>query len=152
MTSETYCPAIVGLLVIVAIIGPLAQSRSLKKSQYALARAPSGRETNQRSWPKLYAIFPGGWNGGGGMVHMFNLAMHRRAADWYVQSFYKSHGCRPVGEHSFEVTYGRGEGFIVQTPIGDSHGIRRLTIKFVMVEEKDRADFEGTDLRYEVKT
>jgi hypothetical protein len=36
--------------------------------------------------------------------------------------------------------------------MGDSSGVRRITINFVMVAEADRADFEGTDLRYEVKT
>lgn len=107
---------------------------------------------NQRVWPKLFAVFPGGWNGGGGLVHIYNLSFHRQAADWYVSTYYKSHGCRPVGQHSFNVRYSKDGTAPVRTPIGDSSGVRRLTIKFVMVSEEDRADYEGNDLRYEVKT
>lgn len=36
------------------------------------------------SGPHITARFPGGWNGAGGMVHYFNLALHRQAADWYI--------------------------------------------------------------------
>lgn len=106
----------------------------------------------QRDWPKLYAVFPGGWNGGGGLVHIYNREFYRQAADWYVAEFYKSHGCKPIGEHSFEVHYSRDGSAPVRTPIGNGSGERQLTIRFVMVPEENQADYEGTDLRYAVKT
>ena len=107
---------------------------------------------NQCAWPKLYAVFPGGWNGGGGLVHIYNREFYRQAADWYVAEFYKSHGCKPIGEHSFEVHYSRDGSAPVRTPIGNGSGERQLTIRFVMVPEENQADYEGTDLRYAVKT
>ena len=107
---------------------------------------------NQCAWPKLYAVFPGGWNGGGGLVHIYNRSFHRQAADWYVFTYYQSHGCWPVGQHSFNVRYSKDGTAPVRTPIGDCSGVRRLTIKFVKVSEEDRADYEGSDLRYEIKT
>lgn len=45
-----------------------------------------------------------------------------QAADWSVAGFNKSHGCRLVGEHSFEVRYSRDGSAPVRTPIGDGSG------------------------------
>lgn len=152
-----YFAVLFGLLIFAWVIPklfpgkrPMAYHRSSDVEQDATRSRQNA--PNQRVWPKLYAVFPGGWNGGGGLVHMYNLSLHRQAADWYVSSFYKSHGCRPVGEHSFNVRFSRNGTAPVRTPIGDGSGVRRLTIKFVMVPEEDRADYEGSDLRYEVKT
>ena len=112
---------------------------------------PSENSNNQKVWPKLFAVFPGGWNGGGGLVHAFNRQIHRQAADWYVSSFYESHGCWPVGAHSFDIRFAPDGSAPIRTPIGRSSGTRRVTIKFVIVPWRERADYLGTDLRYEVK-
>ena len=109
-------------------------------------------EPNQTVWPKLYAVFPGGWNGGGGIVHSYNLGFHRQAVDWYAAGFYKALGRFPDGDHSFEVTYSRDGSAPVRTPIGNGHGTRRLTMKFVTVSEDARADYERKELCYEIKT
>lgn len=82
------------------------------------------------SGPHITARFPGGWNGAGGMVHYFNLALHRQAADWYIRRYYTEHGDWPRGEHTFKVKHGKGEGFDVQTPIGTSSGTRTVTMTF----------------------
>ena len=82
------------------------------------------------SGPHITARFPGGWNGAGGMVHYFNLAIHRQAADWFIQHYYTHHGAWPRGEHTFQVTHGKGEGFDIQTPIGTSSGTRTVTMTF----------------------
>lgn len=80
--------------------------------------------------PQIVANFSGGWNGAGGMVHSYNLALHKRAADWYVQRHFTDHGKWPRGEHTFTITYGKGEGFDVQTPIGTGSGTRTVTMTF----------------------
>lgn len=82
------------------------------------------------SMPHIVARFPGGWNGAGGMVHIYNRALHQQAADWYVPRYYAEHGEWPSGGHRFTVRHGKGEGFDVQTPIGNSSGTRHVSMIF----------------------
>lgn len=118
---------------------------------YPHAAVDTGGGALQRSWPKLFAVFPGNWSGGGGMVHIYNRHFHRQAADWYCRAFYKRYGRLPVGTHEFAVTYGKGPGFDVQTPIGNGSGTRTVSINFVMVSRNELRNFLGSDLNYEVR-
>ena len=58
-----------------------------------------------------------------GMAHYYNVALHRQSAEWYIWRYYTEYGDWPRGEHTFKVTHGKGEGFNVQTPIGDRSGV-----------------------------
>ena len=93
-----------------------------------LKEGDRGRSINHL--PVVIALFPGGWNGAGGMVHHFNLAIHKQAADWYCKKYYIENGELPVGEHSFEVRYGKGGNYDIVTPFGDSSGVKTVSMKF----------------------
>jgi hypothetical protein len=100
------------------------------------------------SGPHITARFPGGWNGAGGMVYNFNHALHRQAARWYIRRYHMQNGDWPRGEHTFEVTHGKGEGFDVQTPIGTSSGTRAVTMTFEVyligdADEATRSNLNG---------
>lgn len=115
------------------------------------AAVETGSRVLQTSRPTLFAVFPGNWNGAGGMVHSYNRQFHRQAADWYCQTFYKRHGRLPIGTRTFKVTFGKGPGFDVQTPLGNGSGTRTVTIKFVMVPPNELENFIGSDLNYEIR-
>ena len=82
--------------------------------------------------PILIARFPGDWNGAGGMVHHFNLGIHRQAADWYCKNYYIENDKLPIGKHIFYVRFGCKGGYDVTTPIGNSSGIKEVSMKFIL--------------------
>jgi hypothetical protein len=82
------------------------------------------------------------------MVYNFNHALHRQAARWYIRRYHMQNGDWPRGEHTFEVTHGKGEGFDVQTPIGTSSGTRAVTMTFEVyligdADEATRSNLNG---------
>jgi hypothetical protein len=78
----------------------------------------------------VIAIFPGNWSGAGGLVHSYQSAIHRQAAEWYCRKHMLEHGVLPEGTHTFQVSHGIGRGFDVQTPIGRNSGIATVTMTF----------------------
>lgn len=74
------------------------------------------------------------WNGAGGLVRVFNMALRRRAAGWFAEGHLKQNGELPVGTFNFKVTYGPGGGANIEPPLGDSSGEKDVQITFPKVE------------------